>query len=514
MPTNNPNQPHTAAELIRASGLGDYANEVFAQDLYHEKDPLDVPNKYKPSDSDVGYTPKDFTPEAVQDALREAAKGGTLNLPRGIYNMGTTTLTATLSGKLTIRGSATLIWDSGDGIRLTQNNANYTVHYDGPTLLTKAPGTGVAYEIIGTAQNTGTGLQPRTKPRGTISNFFARGFIDTGRDGWGKAIRLVDIMNFSFNVVYISGYQPNQGNFVSTHGIEVVTDPANCKAVDITFDNLHIYLVQNAVDAQGYEGIMVDHSILIGVGRGVRFDALDAGAPLVNVTNSQIAFRDVGIEVIKGHQGNIGGNLIYTHSTSGAPETATGVSLIDSTTMRVGDNTFVSNNGMQIGVSITGSLSKRNVVDPNMYYSSIVTPVYLGSGTTDNKVRAQDVANPATQALTNLGGTGNSIEGNAAKQFLSTNGSATALTSSVDSIGTQRGVFLIQVNTGAAGAYALVHTSGSAISVISAGAFFAIANANPETAGKYNLYLNGASLTLNNRSGGTHVVSVTPFMFT
>ena len=347
---------------------------------------------------------------AMQAALNAAAKGGLLNLAGGTYYMGTTSLAATLSGPLTITGGGTLVWDSGNGIRLTQNNADHVVTVDGVNLFTVAQGTGVALEVIGTGQIVGaTGLQPRTKHRGSIKNVNIRGVRDTGINGWAKGIRLVDVMNFMITQIHIDGYQPNQGNFVSTHGIELVTDSTNAKAVDVVMSQIYVYLVQYALDVQGYEGVLVDQCYFIGVGTGFLFEPVDAGAPLVTFTNGQIAFKTSGLDFRRSHQSIISGNLIYTHSTSGTPDTATGITLTDVTTTRVTGCTFVSNNGMQTGVLIQGSLSKDNVVESSTFYSSITNPVVIGTGPTLNKVRNLTIRS-AAQSIINNGGSTNTIE--------------------------------------------------------------------------------------------------------
>lgn len=346
---------------------------------------------------------------AMQAALTAALDVGVLNLAGGTYYMGTTPLLATLKWPLAIIGNGTLIWESGNGIQLTQANADHTVTVSGITLLTKAQGMGVGLEIIGSGQNTGSGLQPRTKPRGVIDHVDIRGIRDTGISGWGKGIRLVDIMNFIITKVHIDGYQPTQGDFVSTHGIEMVTETAVAKAVDVTISQSYVYLVQYALDVQGYEGVMVDDCSFIGVGTGYRNDAVDAGAPLASFRGGQIAFKNKGIEWNKIHQGIISDALIYTHSTSGTPDTATGVTLTDSTTNRVTGCTFVSNNGMQTGVLIQGSLSKDNVVECSTHYSGITNPVVISTGATFNKVRALTLR-AASQTIINNGGNTNVVE--------------------------------------------------------------------------------------------------------
>jgi len=351
----------------------------------------------------------------VQAALEAAAQGGVLRFPAGTYYMGTGSLTATLSGPLSIQGNGvvTLIWDSGNGLKLTQNNALHTVTIDGVSLFTRAAGSGVALEIVGTGQNAGqANLQPRTRNRGSIARLNIGGATNTGTDGWAKGIRLADIMNFYVTKTHIDGYAgPTSGAYVSTHGIEMVTTTTDANAVDVMLSELFVYAVQYAIDVKGYEGVLVDQSNFISVGTGFRCDAVDAGTPLVTFTNGQIAFINKGVEFIKVNQGVISDSLIYIHPISGGNASSVGVSLVDTTTTRITGCTFVSNaTPMLTGVSITGA-SILNAVEACTFYSTVTTPVSLSASTSKNKVHNLILGNSDAQFVSNSGATGaNQIE--------------------------------------------------------------------------------------------------------
>ena len=354
---------------------------------------------------------------AVQAALDAAAKGNVLIFPAGVYYLGSRPLAVTLAGVLSIQGygTAALLWDSGDGLRLSQDNALHTITIEGITLRTRAPGTGVALEIIGTKQNaTGANLRPRNLNRGSLSKVNISGNSSIYTDGWAKGIRLVDIMNFFIDDVHIDGCggpRTGTGAYISTHGVEMITNPLNAQAVDVAISKLWVFFVKYALDVQGYEGVLVDQSSFIAVENGFRFDAVDGGTPLATFTNSQVAFIHKGLEWTKMNQGLISGSLIYIHPGGGNPE-GVGVTLHDTTTTRVTDNTFVSNVGMRTGVAITGT-SLLNVVEACTFYSTIVNPVNLGTATFKNTVQNLNLGtDPARQPVIDQTKAGvNTVEG-------------------------------------------------------------------------------------------------------
>ncbi|NUU30835.1 glycosyl hydrolase family 28-related protein [Arthrobacter sp. C9C5] len=361
---------------------------------------------------------------AVQGALSEAAKGGVLNFPAGTYYMGGTTLSAVLSGPLSIQGNgvAKLVWDGSDGIKLTQNWATHTVTVDGVTLLTRAKGVGVALEIVGTGQNsTGTNLRPRTRNRGSITRVNIGGNsveANSGgngselTDGWGKGIRLVDVMNFYGSQIHIDGYAgPTPGAYVSTHGIEMVTHPTNTQAVDVDFDKLHVFFVQCALDVTDYEGVLVDQANFIAVGTGFRFVATDSNTPLASFTNSQCAFINKAVDWRRVHQGLVDGANMYLHVNGGNPQ-GTAVYLEDVNASRVTDCMILGNGvtgGLKTGVTIAGT-SSLNVVESCTFYATVVNPVNLGASTSKNKVRNLNLADAASQVVINAAGTANEVE--------------------------------------------------------------------------------------------------------
>lgn len=365
-----------------------------------------------------GVSPQDFgavgdgvtnDSNAVQAALSAAAVGGLLRLT-GTYYMGNTSLSATLSGPLSIQGNGTakLVWDSGNGLSLTQNWANHTVTVDGVTLHTRAAGSGVALEIIGTGQNsTGANLRPRTMNRGSITRLNIAGATDNLTDGWLKGIRLVDVMNFFINQTHIDGYGTNTAA-TSTHGIEMVTNPTNAQAVDVSVSQCYVFYTQFGVDVQGYEGVLLDQCTFIAVGTGFRMDAIDAATPLATFTSGQIAFIDRGIEWVKMNQGVVSDSLIYSHGSL-ANTTGCAIELRDTTTTRITGCTFVSNPGLTDGVKLTGT-SSLNVIESCTFYSTVLNPVNLGASATKNAVRNLNLTGTGQTFGINAGGPSNRIE--------------------------------------------------------------------------------------------------------
>lgn len=361
---------------------------------------------------------------AVQAAFSQAAKGGSLNVPAGTYYMGSTPVSVVLSGPLSIQGNgvAKFLWDSGNGIKITQNWATHTVTIDGVTLLTRAKGSGVALEIIGTGQNsTGGNLRPRTRNRGSISrvNIVGNGGeannSGTGSeliDGWGKGIRLVDVMNFYGDRIHIDGYAgPTPGAYVSTHGIEMVTHPTNTQAVDVVFSQLHVFFVQCALDTKDYEGVLVDQATFIAVGTGWKFVATDTNTPLATFVNSQIAFINKGIDWTNVVQGAVHASNMYLH-VSGANSQGTAISLHNVHNSRVTGTTILGNGvpgGLQTGVTLTGT-SSGNVIEAGTFYPTVVNPVNLGASTTKNKVKNLNLLGGAAQTIVNESGA-NQVEG-------------------------------------------------------------------------------------------------------
>ena len=220
-------------------------------------------------------------------------------------------------------------------------------------------------------------------------------------------------MNFSISKVHIDGHSgpsgASTGTFVSTHGIEMVTNPVNAQAVDVFISEAWIFFVKNAVEILGYEGVFLDTCTFVAVERGLVFDSVDSNTPLVSFTNSQIAFTRKGIELIKLNQGFIVNSLIYSHA-SGADINGIGVLLTDTTTTKIANCTFVSNPGMKSGVSVEGSLSILNSVENCMFYSTILNPVSFGAGTALNVYRNNILGKPSVQTVLD-GGTNNYVEG-------------------------------------------------------------------------------------------------------
>jgi hypothetical protein len=76
----------------------------------------------------------------------------------------------------------------------------------------------------------------------------------------------------------------------------------------------------------------------------------------------------------------------------------------------------------------------------------------------------------------------------------------------------RRGIYLIYADAPGA-AYAIVHSDGTALTGLMVGGAMAVGTANPNIAGKFNIYLSGTSIAINNQFGSDRKVSVVPFGF-
>lgn len=74
----------------------------------------------------------------------------------------------------------------------------------------------------------------------------------------------------------------------------------------------------------------------------------------------------------------------------------------------------------------------------------------------------------------------------------------------------QRAVFLLRADIPELGGYALVESNGAALGAIQTGAKFDVGTTNPDTAGKFNVYLTGNLLTIKNNYSSTRDVYVYP----
>lgn len=80
--------------------------------------------------------------------------------------------------------------------------------------------------------------------------------------------------------------------------------------------------------------------------------------------------------------------------------------------------------------------------------------------------------------------------------------------------GSKRAMYIVTARTSSAQTWALVYSSGTALSIIAIGSDMAAATANPATAGKFNVYLDGSSrLNVNNLFGSSALVSSLPIGF-
>ena len=80
--------------------------------------------------------------------------------------------------------------------------------------------------------------------------------------------------------------------------------------------------------------------------------------------------------------------------------------------------------------------------------------------------------------------------------------------------GSKRALYIVTARTSSEHTWALVYSSGTALDVIAIGSGMAAATANPGTAGKFNIYLDGSSrLNVQNLSGASALVSSLPIGF-
>lgn len=75
----------------------------------------------------------------------------------------------------------------------------------------------------------------------------------------------------------------------------------------------------------------------------------------------------------------------------------------------------------------------------------------------------------------------------------------------------QRGVFLIRVDATVLGMSAIVESNGVDVASVVSGNKIAVATANPNVAGSFNVYLTGGVLTISNQYGQARTVCVYPF---
>jgi len=77
----------------------------------------------------------------------------------------------------------------------------------------------------------------------------------------------------------------------------------------------------------------------------------------------------------------------------------------------------------------------------------------------------------------------------------------------------RRGIYMVYADASGVGGYAMFYSNGSALTAMVTGADFAVGTTDPGTAGKFNVFLTGSSITITNRYGTDRKVAVVPFGF-
>lgn len=176
-----------------------------------------------------------------------------------------------------------------------------------------------------------------------------------------------------------------------------------------------------------------------------------------------------------------------------------GCSIGSRTSPKISDDAITITSANARNRNWTTKIDDNNLQQLRSYYSNDVTtldsssPYRLGLGT-DGLLTLRSGLTMATNV---------NINNNATDSF----------NFSSNSNGSKRALYIVIARTTSEHTWALVYSSGTALDTIAVGSDMAVGTTNPATPGKFNVYLNGAIINVQNLSGTAALVSCLPIGF-
>ena len=325
------------------------------------------------------------------------------------YHRMTALITGANSG-VTIYGDgfgvSRLVWDSGSGIKITQNSSDFPTMLIGVSLETKETSTSntdVAFELDCSGQiDTGV-IVNRTSPRFYSSGVWAKGFVDVLVDGWDTGLKLTSCLHASIEGFHFEGrINATEPNYTSNYGIRVLGSGA---PVEFKIQNSWIYYAVNGIHASGVEGIQCYNNEIIACTNGI-VGVDTTGRPHLIVKGGHINATSACVIADNMNQVTITDATLYASIVATA--TVTGV-IINSDCDRViiTDNQFENTNGTEDFNAIQVNDGNYGVIDGNVFTSATIA-IVLTSGATNFKVGRNNIYTGVTTKFVD-NGTNNSI---------------------------------------------------------------------------------------------------------
>lgn len=199
---------------------------------------------------------------------------------------------------------------TGNGITISQDNFNhYTYIHDLSILTTQAePGDGLSITYAGTDAR-----ENRSFVRTLIERFEIRG-DDITKHGWARGVVATDIHNLDIRDCVVAGRKnttvKGKARFLNmTDAILAIGLKGNPSSVSVS--GCRVWRAKNGYRAAGnYEGFVVDNSIAVAVGTGLKSDRSRA-RPWTRSIGNHFSVFDFGIDIDGSPQSFLNDNLIY-----------------------------------------------------------------------------------------------------------------------------------------------------------------------------------------------------------
>lgn len=300
-------------------------------------------------------------------------------------------------------GTTQLIWPSsavaaGFEINLTTTDAIQYVYVEGLTFIRNgARASGTALHIDGSAQISGTFIQPRTYARVILNSVVATGNSNS-TSSWEIGIHLESVIGAKLQEIDVFGsYTTSPATLDDCTGIlcDGIGSP-----VETTVVGLRVYTTKYAVDILDWEGVYLLSPTLVQVETGVRWQSTSSSGnkPHLEINGGHISSQLYGVQAIGLSQGTIKNILFYSRGATEAKTGATHILLDSGLFNRVGDCTFsgTTHDGIVCTNSEQGTYITSNV------WQSVKNGIQLNESSNYIIVDRQNFF-LVTSTITNLG---------------------------------------------------------------------------------------------------------------